>query len=105
MVAVVISIMSDLTALIVSGLCGMIIWNWFIPTCFASVPNISFVSSMGIILIASAFVSSGKTYDFEEINNNPDVFAWNCVFNQLAQGVMKPIFLLCFAWAIHTFLV
>lgn len=95
----------DFVALIVSGFCGMMIWNWFIPTCFTSVPSISFVSSMGIILVTSSFVSSGKPYNFQEIKNNSDMFMWDCAFNQLVEGITKPILLLCLAWVIHTFFV
>lgn len=95
----------DLVALIVSGFCGMMIWNWFIPTCFTSVPSISFVSSVGMIFVASVFVSSGKTYDYEEIRSNPDTFTWKCAFNQLINGIMHPIVLTCTAWVIHTLFV
>ena len=89
--------------LLVSGFCGMMVWNWFVPVFFASIPSLSFVAATCVVLIVTVFVPLGTFYNFKKIINNPDMFMWNSVLNQVMDGICRPVSILIFVWVIYTF--
>lgn len=81
----------DVIAVFVSGFCGMILWNWYVPLIFETAPQLTFILAIGLSLVASAFVSSSRTYDIEEFDDDTGIT--KCILNQVMSGISKPIWL------------
>lgn len=97
----VMSFVLDLLSMFVTGFCGMILWNWYIPSFFDAVPPLTFLAAMGLFLVASVFVSSGKSYKKEDMDSTEGVL--NLFLTQLVNGVSKPITLVFFGWLVQVF--
>ncbi len=96
---IVINLIVDAIAFVVSAFCGMKLWNWFVPEVFESAPQLGFWSAMGIGFLSSCFISTGKSYKFSEfIDADAGELSLNGMFSQLIEGIMKPIILLIYGW-------
>jgi hypothetical protein len=92
----------DMAALVVTGFCSMILWNWFVPATFASAPRLTFGAAMGVVLLASCLVASGKQYRAQEIldTGTVDLLA-DAMLTSMMNSMIKPVTLLFFGWIVQ----
>lgn len=93
-----VSLVVDIVALIVTGMCGMFLWNWFVPSVFPAAPQLSLELAMGLSLAISCFVGSGRGYDLEK--DEREIFV-EAFITQIVQGITKPITFLFLGWVLH----
>ncbi len=98
----VIGVVSDVVAIIVTGFCGMILWNWYMPLIFETVPLLTFVSAAGLALVSSLFISSGTSLNPEDFEDEGYVF-FKAILNSIVKGMVKPIILVVMGFLLHFF--
>lgn len=93
----------DVLCLLATGACGMCLWNWFIPLAFATAPSLSFGLAMGLALVTSCFVGSGKSYKLQDVveKDKAELFG-DAMLTQVIQSILKPGTLLLFGWILHS---
>ncbi len=99
MSALIVGLAVDIVAIFVSAMCGMVIWNWFIPPVFPTAPQLTVPFAMGLSFTVSAFIST-KQYKLDDLEDDEGVF--NAIFSQAMNGIIKPVFLLGFGWIVHS---
>lgn len=92
----------DMAALVVTGFCSMQLWNWFVPAAFTAVPRLTFGAAMGIVLLASCLVASGKQYKAQKILDTgaTDLLA-DAMLTSMMNSMIKPVTLLFFGWIVQ----
>lgn len=104
MVKGIIASVVDIVCLCITGISGMLCWNWFVPELFSSAPKMTFATSIGLSIVCSMFVINGTKHSLEEIEGNFENVFWNTVYNQFVNGITKPLILLLYGWILHSLL-
>ena len=91
----------DVAAFFVTGICGMILWNWYVPLVFETAPELTFTLAIGLALVAGVFISSGKSYDPEDFADGNPVGVVKCIFDAIIKDIAKPITLVGIGWIVH----
>lgn len=104
MIKFLIVVVFDLIAFAVTGLVGMICWNWFVPAYVASAPPMTFAIAFGLVIMCGVFIPSSRTYDIKDLEGDDVMILTNALLTQTINGIANPIVLLVFAWFAHSLL-
>ena len=105
MYMIIIGLIVDILCCIVTGLSGMVCWNWFVPEIVASAPQMTFATAVGLAIVCEVFVSKGERHSLEDMNKDKIKHTfWNKVYSSMMRGVGKPLSMLLVGWIIHSML-
>lgn len=90
----------DFICICVTALVSKTCWNWFIPTTFPEAPELTFPTTLGLLLVFRCFTPNYESY---KIKDNEDPI-YTAFFNQAVKGLISPVIIFIYAWMIHLLL-
>jgi hypothetical protein len=60
--------------MIVNGIVGMVLWNWFVPELFVSAPKLNVWEALGLYLTIVAFTRHAMDRMPQRLNNRDSLF-------------------------------
>lgn len=71
-----------------------VMWNWFVPLAFSSVPKLAIGKAIGLSLVISAFL-------YVPSKDDKDKDPWARFIVELSSPVIRGLFLLLFGAVVH----